>query len=83
MYQLKLTTRAKRELKNISHRHQLVLATIFEEIKEDPNISKTLTRELTGKYSYKVGVFRIVYKVNTKDKIILILTAGHRATVYK
>ncbi len=83
MFQLKLTARAKKELKNISHRHQFALANIFEEIKEDPGIGKPLTRELTGKYSYKVAVYRIIYKVNKKDKIITIITAGHRATVYK
>ncbi|MBI2621543.1 MAG: type II toxin-antitoxin system RelE/ParE family toxin [Candidatus Levybacteria bacterium] len=83
MLRLKLTTRAKKELKNISYRHRLALSNIFEDIKENPDIGKPLTRELTGKYSYKIGVYRIVYKVNKKDKIILILTAGHRSTIYK
>lgn len=83
MLKLKLTTRAKRELKDISYRHKLALSNIFEEIKEDPSIGKPLTRELTGRYSYKVGVYRIIYKVNKKDRIITIITAGHRATVYK
>jgi len=83
MFHLKLTSRAKRELKNISYRHRLALGNIFEEIKEDPSIGKPLTRELTGKYSYKVAVYRIIFKVNKKDKIITIITVGHRATVYK
>ena len=83
MFRLKLTTKAKRELKNISHRHKLALANIFEEVKDDPYLGKSLTRELTGKYSYKVGVYRIIYKVSKKDKVITIITAGHRATIYK
>ncbi len=83
MYRLKLTTRAKRELKNISHRHRIALSNIFEDIKDDPTIGKPLNRELTGRFSYKVSVFRIIYKVNKKDKIIIILTAGHRETIYK
>lgn len=83
MFRLKLTTRAKRELKNISHRHRIALSNIFEDIKDDPDIGKPLGRELAGRFSYKVSVFRIIYKVNKKDKIITILTAGHRGTVYK
>ena len=83
MYRLKLTTKAKRELKNISHRHKIVLSNIFEDIKDDPFIGKPLGRELAGRFSYKVSVFRINYKVNKKDKIITILSAGHRGTVYK
>lgn len=82
MLRLKLTSKAKKELKNISYRHRIALANIFEEIKEDPEIVKPLTRELTERYSYKVGVFRIIYKVNKKDKLITITTAGHRGTVY-
>jgi mRNA-degrading endonuclease RelE of RelBE toxin-antitoxin system len=39
--------------------------------------------ELTGKFSFRVGVYRIIYKVNKKDKVVDILTAGHRATVYE
>jgi mRNA interferase RelE/StbE len=83
MFQLKLTAKARRELKNISHRHKLAIANIFDEIKENPSIGKPLMRELTGRNSYKVGVYRIIYKVNKKDKIVIIITAGHRATVYK
>lgn len=83
MFRLKLTAKAKRELKNISYRHKIALANIFEEIKEDPSIGKPLMRELTGRYFYKVGVFRIIYKVNKRDKTIIIISAGHRSTIYK
>lgn len=83
MFRLKLTARAKRELKNIPLRHKFAIADIFEEIKEDPNIGKPLARELTGRYSYKAGVYRIIYKVSKKDKTVTIITAGHRATIYK
>lgn len=82
MLRLKLTSKAKKELKNISYRHRIALANIFDEIKDDPEMGKPLTRELTGKYSYKVGVYRIIYKVNKKDKLITVLTAGHRGKVY-
>jgi len=80
---IKLTGRAKKELKSISITHLLALKQILNELKEDPYLGKPLTRELTGRYSYRVGVYRIIYKVNKKDKIISILTAGHRATVYR
>lgn len=83
MFQLKLTAKAKKELKTIAYHHKNALAVVLEELKDDPDIGKLLTRELTGKKTVKVGVYRIIYKVNEKDKIITILTAGHRATVYK
>lgn len=82
MYKVKLTARARNEFKNISRRHLQALSEIFDDLKENPLLGKPLTRELTGRFSYRVGVFRILYTINKKDKVILILTAGHRSTVY-
>ncbi len=83
MYQLKLTERAKKELKNIKKIYETTISSALEEIKEDPFIGKALTRELTGKFSYKIDSYRIIYKVNKRDKVVEILSAGHRATVYE
>ena len=82
MFRIKLAERAKKELQEISKRHIQALAEIFEELKDDPYLGKPLTRELLGRYSYRVGVFRIIYQINEKDREILILTAGHRSTIY-
>jgi len=83
MYRLKLTARAKKELRNLKKTHQEALAIVIEELKEDPLTGKILTRELTSQYSLRVGIYRLIYKINKKDKIVTILTAGHRATIYK
>ena len=82
MFTVKLTARAKRELKIISQRHQESLGLIFEELKEDPFIGKPLSRELTGKFSYRIGLFRIIYQVNIQNKTVLVISAGHREIVY-
>ena len=82
MFKIKLTTRAKKELKNISKLHQEAISFVLEELKDDPLLGKPLARELTGRFSLRVGVYRIIYKINKKDKIITMLTAGHRATIY-
>jgi len=83
MYKIKLTARAKRELKNISKLHQEAISYILEELKDDPLLGKPLARELTGRFSLKVGIYRVIYKINKKDEIITLLTAGHRATIYE
>ena len=82
MFKIKLTARAKRELKSISERHKEAISLIFEELRQDAMIGKPLSRNLKGSFSYRVGVYRIVYKVNLKDKIVLIVTTGYRSTVY-
>lgn len=83
MYRLRIASNAEKEIKTISHPHQKAIIFALAEIKEEPFLGKPLMRELTGRFSYRVGVYRIIYKVNKKDKVIDILSAGHRATVYR
>ena len=84
MYKLEITETAKIQLKRIKKTYeQNAINNAFSEIKEDPFIGKPLSRELTGKFSYRVGRYRIIYKINYKDMIVRILTAGHRSTVYQ
>lgn len=83
MYKLRISLKAENEIKKISHPHQKAIILSLAEIKEEPLLGKPLTRELTGRFSFRVAVYRIIYKVNKKDKTIDILTIGHRATVYE
>lgn len=82
MFRIKLTAKAKKELKNLSKQDKLKIGEIIEELKEDPFIGKPLLRELSRKYSYRVGVYRVIYKINQEDKIVDILSAGHRSIAY-
>lgn len=83
MYKLRITTIATRGLKMLSRVHQKAVILGLQEIQEDPLAGKPLTRELTGKFSYRIGVYRIIYKVNQHDKIVTILVIGHRGSVYE
>lgn len=82
MYKLLFSPKVERQLKKLKIEHQQALLEVFEEISDYPLIGKPLTRELTGRFSYRIGVFRIIYKINIEDKTVRILTAGHRSTVY-
>ncbi|MFH1863829.1 MAG: type II toxin-antitoxin system RelE/ParE family toxin [bacterium] len=83
MYRASISSRAKRHLKKITKEtHRGAVASAIEEIRENPHIGKPLTKELVGKYSFKVGMYRIIYRIKEKDNLIEILTAGHRSNVY-
>lgn len=83
MYKLIISSQAGRELKKIKKFYREAIISALEEIKEDPLVGKPLTRELTGRFSYRIGLFRIVYKVDTRNRVVQIITAGHRSTIYK
>lgn len=82
MYELRIYKQAQREIKKISKLHQKAILEALEEIQENPLWGKPLTREQTGRFSYRVGLYRIIYKVNKKDKIVYVITAGHRSSIY-
>lgn len=82
MFKLLITSRARKELKLISKSHRIALKQVLAEIREYPNIGKPLNREFTNKFSYRAGVHRIIYKIDTQNRTVYILTAGHRARVY-
>ena len=83
MYKLILSTRTKRELKEIPKQHKEAILSALEEIKDSPLEGKPLSRELVGRFSYRVGVYRVIYQVNKQNQTIYVSTAGHRGKVYK
>jgi mRNA interferase RelE/StbE len=82
MYKLLVTAKAKREIKALTTPHRQALVKSLQELRDDPHLGKPLVRELTGLYSYRVGVYRIIYLIREEDSLIIVLTAGHRSTVY-
>lgn len=83
MYRIIVTAQAKKEFNILKTVYQEAIGAALQDIKENPFIGKPLMREFSGKFSYKISVFRIIYKVKVKDKIIQVITAGHRSKVYK
>lgn len=83
MYKIIIAPKALKKLQRISRLHQReAFREILKDIRENPFAGKPLQEELTNRYAYKTGAFRILYTINVKDKIVTILNAGHRATVY-
>jgi len=84
IYKLNLSKETRKELKVIRNMYgEQRINDALSEISEYPFMGKPLTRELTGSFSYRIGVYRIIYKINEKEKLVDIITAGHRATVYE
>jgi len=82
MYKIKIAPRAMDQLKRLKLKYRFSLSLIIDDLKEDPFIGKPLTRDFLGRYSYRVGIYRIIYRINIKENLVEIITAGHRSTVY-
>ncbi len=54
----------------------------LDEILANPDCGKSLKLELAGLRSYRVGRFRIIYRVRP-EKIIELVAVGPRKTIYE
>jgi mRNA-degrading endonuclease RelE of RelBE toxin-antitoxin system len=82
MYELRIYASVERRIRQVLPKFRKVIYNAFEDLKVDPTIGKPLRRELTGSFSYRIGVYRIVYKINKKDKVVTITKFEHRSVVY-
>lgn len=55
----------------------------LKSLQKDPTQGKPLKHTLKGKYSLRVGVYRIIYQVNKKIITVYVLDIGHRKHIYK
>lgn len=82
MFELRISKKAEKQIKELKKAYQIEIVDALTEIKEEPLSGKSLDRDLNGRFSHRVGVYRIIYKVNKEDKVVNILSAGHRSIVY-
>ena len=86
MYKPEFYKQAARYYSKLDAKTQRRINKAVDEIVENPlegTHIKKLKGRLEGKYRYDVGGFRIIYYVDTDDKIIYVETIGPRGDIYK
>lgn len=82
MFRLVFSTLAANKLRKIPWKQQELIEKVLDELREKPSIEYPLQRELTGRFKERVGIYRIIYKINFQDRVVTILNIDHRAKVY-
>ena len=76
--------RTAQELLQSFHPHaKKLIKEALKELKHDPFLGKNLQRELSGYQSYRINRYRIIYKTDLSDKIVMVHYVGHRRDVYE
>lgn len=83
MYELEFTHRAEKDIRSLDKRYKKAIANRLTELKTNPLLGKSLGDNLKGLRSLREGVYRIIYEVQKKRLVILIITISHRQSVYK
>jgi len=83
MWKLEYTTVAEKSIGTISGIDQKRIKNALESLQTNPNLGKQLVGPLKGLRSLRVGNYRIIYKKENKDLVILVVAVGQRINIYK
>ena len=86
LYKLVFTKNAAKEYADLYRRNRAIFkrvraALLF--IMQDPSIGKPMKFDLKGTWSYRVGMYRILYTVERAVLKIYVIDIGHRREVYR
>jgi mRNA interferase RelE/StbE len=82
-YRILYTEEAARRIGRLDKVVKDRIAKAIVRLSEKPELGKHLTGLLSDRGSYRVGDWRILYKIRRKELVILVLTVGHRRDVYE
>ncbi len=85
-YKLELTRQAESVLEDIARREPELyrrVAQVLDDLRHDPFQGKPLKGQLKGRYSYRVGTYRIIYAIFRNQLLIVVIDIGHRRDVYR
>lgn len=83
MYQIKITPFASRAVKKLSPEIKKAAKAALKEFAENPYLGKELQSELSGFLSYRFMRYRIVYRTDAREKLIIVWGIGHRRDIYE
>lgn len=86
MYKVALTKEAEKEYLYLYRTNRSIFERIrktLHAIAEDPRQGKPLKLDLKGKWSWRVGVYRIIYSIERSILTVHVLDIGHRREVYR
>ena len=82
-YAIRIKESAARELQRIPRPERERLIAAIDRLAENPFAGRALKGELRGLRRIRVGDYRLVYEVQERDLVVLVLRATHRREAYR
>ncbi len=85
-WRIEITDTAKKQLAKLDNQVQVTIVRYLREriaTDEDPRrYGAPLLRELTNRWKYRVGAYRLICDIQDEKVLVLILLVGHRSKIY-
>jgi mRNA interferase RelE/StbE len=82
-YSLKIKSSARISLSKIDKESRIRLIEAIDNLANNPFRGTQLKGDLTGLRRIRIGQYRIIYEIQSKELIILLLSVGHRRDIYR
>ncbi|TSC89222.1 MAG: RelE protein [Parcubacteria group bacterium Gr01-1014_3] len=82
-YHVIIAKSARKRLQKLPRAKKDGVLKALKDLEQDPFLGQPLTGELAGKFSIHIWPYRIIYRIEKNRLIILVLSIGHRQSVYK
>ena len=86
MYKVVLTEKAEEFYQKLLYADKSIFERIRRALKslsQNPFRGKPLKDDLKGKFSLRVGVYRIIYSVYRDKVLVVVFDIGHRRDIYQ
>ena len=86
VYRIELSNEADKALGWILKREPILgrrITKALEDLARDPLQGKALKGRLKGRYSYRIGDYRIIYMIFRNRLLLIVIDMGHRRDIYR
>ena len=86
MHKVELSRAAQAVYQKLNERDVRLLDRIdaaLDAIAAEPRSGKPLKGAFAGQWSFRVGQYRIIYRIEDRQLVVLVLDIGHRRDVYR
>ena len=82
-YRVDFAPEAMRQIARLDPAVKERIRQAIERLRTGPELGKRLSGILADRWSYRVGDWRILYKIRKNELLIIVVTVGHRGRVYR
>jgi mRNA interferase RelE/StbE len=82
-YQVIIPKKVQKQLDKIDSKYKVRILAVLVSLEDNPYLGKKLAGKYKSQWSYNVWPYRIIYEIEKKKLIILIVRIGHRQGSYK
>ena len=82
-YSVRIKASAAKALAKIAQPHRARLIEAIDALKVNPSSGGVLKGEFTGLRRIRVGDYRIIFEVQQRELVILVIRIGHRREIHR